>query len=135
MWVSEAVRTIPGILLYVPWLRKKPENKKCKILDKRCFNLQRHHQNRQYHLLDLKTCQNTKDFALISGRVGDILWLSTLKHRLSRILHFLFSGFFLCTRLYKLSMKSTTPMAVLCHCKKHQALFLETVKKQSRVLT
>jgi len=27
----------------------------------------------KYHLLDLKTCQNTKAFALISGRVGDIL--------------------------------------------------------------
>ena len=32
-----------------------------------------HQQFSKYHLLDLKTCQNTKAFALISGRVGDIL--------------------------------------------------------------
>ena len=46
-----------------------------------------------FRLLDLERVQNTKDFALFSGRVGDILWLSTLKDRLSRILHFLFSDF------------------------------------------
>ena len=46
-----------------------------------------------FRVLDLEHVQNTKDFALISGRVGDIPWLSTLKHRLPRILHFLFSDF------------------------------------------
>ena len=85
VWVSEAVRTIRGILLYVPWLRKKTENKKCKILDKRCFNVQRHHPNRRYHLLDLKTCQKHKDFALISGQVGDISDLSDVSARWSTV--------------------------------------------------
>ena len=47
----------------------------------------------KYHLLDLKTCQNTKDFALISGRVGEIICLCMLKHRLPRIFNFLFSVF------------------------------------------
>ena len=46
-----------------------------------------------FRLLDLEGVQNTKDFALFSGRVGDILWLFTLKDRLSRILHFYFRVF------------------------------------------
>ena len=65
--------------------RKNPENKKCKILDKRCFNVQRHHPNRQYHLLDLKTRQKHKDFALISGRVGDISDLGDVSARWSTV--------------------------------------------------
>ena len=40
-----------------------------------------------FHLLDLKTCQNTKDFALISGRVDDILWLSDVSARWSTVCH------------------------------------------------
>ena len=61
--------------------RKKPENKKCKILDKRCFNVQRHHPNRQYHLLDLKSMQNPYVFGVFSGRVGDVADLDDVSAR------------------------------------------------------
>ena len=46
-------------------------------------------------LPEARDVQNTKDFVLIPGRVGDILCLYTLKDRLSRILQILFSFFFL----------------------------------------
>ena len=39
----------------------------------------------KYHLLDLKTWQNTKDFALLSGRVGGLLWLSEVSARWSTV--------------------------------------------------
>ena len=81
MWVSEAVRTIPDILLYVPWLRKKPENRKCKILDKRCFNVQRHQIVIECRLLDLKSIQNPLYFGTFSGRVGDIADLGDVSAR------------------------------------------------------
>ena len=86
-----------GISHYHFRLRKKSENKKCKILDKRAKKMQKYHPKRWFYLdFAYSTCkhvQNTKDFALIPGRVGDILCLCTLKDRLSRILHFLFSFF------------------------------------------
>ena len=86
-----------GISHYHFRLRKKSENKKCKILDKRANNVQKYHPKLWFYLdFAYSTCkhvQNTKDFALILGRVGDILCLCTLKDRLSRILHFFFRIF------------------------------------------
>ena len=46
-----------------------------------------------FRILDLEHVQNTKDFALIPGRVGDIRSLCTLKDRLSRILILFFCFF------------------------------------------
>ena len=92
-------------------LRKKTENKKCKILDKRSFNMQRHRRKRRFYLdfaySTWKRAQNAKDFVLISGQVGDILCLCTLKGRLSRILKFLFSFFFLSRKWLCMLLKIT----------------------------
>ena len=111
--VSEAVRTIPDILLYVSWLRKKPENKKCKILDKRCFNVQRHHPNRQISPTRPENVPKYKGFCIdfrSSRRHSMTIWcLCTLKHRLSRILHFLFSVFFLSRAMICVMLKITFP--------------------------
>ena len=59
-------------ILNVSRLRKKSENKKCKILDKRCFNVQRHQIIIECRLLDLKSMQNPLYFGTFSGQVGDI---------------------------------------------------------------
>ena len=69
------------IILNVSRLRKKSENKKCKILDKRCFNVQRHQIVIECRLLDLKSMQNPLYFGTFSGRVGDIADLSDVSVR------------------------------------------------------
>ena len=80
-------------------LRKKPENKKCKILDKRSFNVESHRMsptrpenNAASFIFWIRSRSSRRNPGKITvlGRC-----LCTLKHRLSRILHFLFSGFFL----------------------------------------
>ena len=73
--VWSAGNVIFSITHIISRLRKKPENKKCKILDERCFNvqsLQRHQIVIEYRLLDLKSMQNPLYFGTFSGRVGDI---------------------------------------------------------------
>ena len=98
-WVWTPGNVIFSITHIIARLRKNPENKKCKILDKRCFNVQRHHQKSAISPTRPENVPKYKGFCIDfrSSRRHSmaIWWLCTLKHRLSRILHFLFSGFFL----------------------------------------
>ena len=67
--------------LYILVRRKKSENKKCKILDKRCFNVQRHQIVIECRLLDLKSTQKPLYFGTFSCRVGDIADLGDVSAR------------------------------------------------------
>ena len=61
--------------------RKKPEILKLKILDKRCFNVQRHQIFIECRLLDLKSIQNPLYFGAFTGRVGDFVILGDVSAR------------------------------------------------------
>ena len=52
-----------------------------KFLVEKNINVQRHHPNHQYHLLDLKSMQNPYAFGAFSGRVGDIADLGDVSAR------------------------------------------------------
>ena len=60
---------------------KNPKIKNVKFLTNGASTCRDITQNRQYHLLDLKTHQKHKDFVLISGRVGDISDLGDVSAR------------------------------------------------------
>ena len=84
-----------------------------KILDKRCFNVQRHHPNRQISPTRPENVPKYKGFCIdfrLSRRHSMTIWcLCTLKHRLSRILHFLFSDFFPSRAMICVMLKITFP--------------------------
>ena len=84
-----------------------------KIHDKRCFNVQRHHPNQQISPTRPENVPKYKGFCIdfrSSRRHSMTIWcLCTLKHRLSRILHFLFSGFFLSRAMICVMLKITFP--------------------------
>ena len=81
-WVWNPGNVIFSITYIIARLRKNPENKKCKILDKRCFRVQRHHPIRQ---ISPTRPENVSKYKGLCIDFRSILWLSDVSARWSTV--------------------------------------------------